>query len=154
MRALHVVGVDHQFRLREDLGAVFKQQSLMMLARVGLLRCALDDNFALEHTSPALARHALNQLSSHGARRLVLNHRRQISMTAAICQIYAIEHHLRAFALNEDMRLDTRKLRALSENELPIPGAGLQSHFGEPYPRARFMRIRVDLAYDARHVRA
>ena len=63
--ALHVVGVDFEFRLGADMGAVIEDERLMAHARIGAVGAALDQDPALEDGRGRVADEALDQLRRH-----------------------------------------------------------------------------------------
>jgi hypothetical protein len=64
--ALDVIGVDLEFGLVEDLGAVLEQQATRHLVTVGTLGGFVDNNAPLDHATPLATGDALGQQAAFG----------------------------------------------------------------------------------------
>ena len=64
MRALHVIGVDLQFRLGQKLTTLIQQQGLAELIAVCQLRDAVDQNLALKYPDRAFTQHLFEHLTA------------------------------------------------------------------------------------------
>jgi hypothetical protein len=71
VRAFHVVGVDLEFGLGEELRVIVQKQRLADLVAVGLLRAGLHEDLALEHARRAVAEHLLEDLPAFAGHRVM-----------------------------------------------------------------------------------
>ena len=103
MAALHVVGEDLELRLGVDLRVRREQEIVVALARVGMLRIAVDQHPAVEDAPPAPVEEALVDLLAPPARLAVVDPGMEIDVLAPARDVEAVQHHLRPGPVEGDV---------------------------------------------------
>src|SRR5690349_13609 len=80
VRALHIVRINLELRLRIYARFIGQQKILVRLLRVRLLRALTNEYFAVENRAAVAVENALVQLVTRAMRLLVINHRMRVSM--------------------------------------------------------------------------
>ena len=103
MAALHVIGIDFQFRLGRELGPLGQQHRLADLIAIGLLRAGAHEDLALEHPRRAVLE---QQLPIHPS---LLE---MIRALGRVDSIHCMAHHVRRHLSNRsEARLRLEQLR-------------------------------------------
>ena len=105
MRALHVVGVDLELRLRLDLGVVAEQQVLAGLVGVGLLRVLVDVDVSGEDAGRAVVQDALVELVALAVRLSVLHPGVVVHVLRALREEEAVERAQAVFRQQRDRQV-------------------------------------------------
>src|SRR5262245_21881057 len=110
MRAFHVIGVNLQLRLGVNGGGVGKEQVLIGLLGIGLLRFLLDQDAAVEDAFGAVIQNAIVILVAVAIRAGMLNEHVMIGELIILGQIQAIQNTLNALARQDGVDVVAREL--------------------------------------------
>src|SRR5690348_7737543 len=105
MRALHVVRVNLELRLRIDLRVVGKQQVAIRLLRVSFLRVFVNDNPSVKYAVRVAAENAIVKLAAAAVRLGVLDKHVIIEMLATRSGKQTVDKAIAAFAIQHRMHI-------------------------------------------------